>query len=212
MGLITSTPPRVRTGTSSLPNRAIPYGGQHAPPPAPLSPTQRLAGMNPAQKAQFGQWLAGQSRNQALASVNTPTGATSLGGMQQAGYNAQANRAQETYQSAINDNQFKQGQLQNSYIPQFRDMATRQGLERTAQPDQFIARGALGGGLDIRNLTQLLTNQGRQHTDLVNAEAGGLSALKNARNQIEQNRASALASIQANRQAALGALAVKQIQ
>lgn len=203
-----STAPR-GIGTTQLPNRVAPTGQQHAP--AVPSAAQRLQALDPAKKAQFQAYIA--ARSGAPAAAGAPiTGATSLGGIQSAQYGAAENRANEAYRSAISDNQFQQGQLQNSYLPQFRDMQTRFGLERDAQPSQFIGRGILGSGLDHRNLQQLDVQQLRQHTDLTNQEAGGLATLKNARNTIESNRAQALAQIQAQRQQALAQLALRQIQ
>lgn len=225
---------------TTLPNRATPAGMQQRVPGAAQVNAQaqaqnarpgqvgigtaattgvrkQLNGLNPAQRAAFTQWIAAHAAGGAQAPAAAAPAAggaipTSLGGVQSAQFDAAQDTANENYRTAIHGNEHQQNLTMNSYLPQYRDLATKQGLERTALPGSYQQRGLLGSGIYNSGLQQLDQQHLNQTTDLQGQEAGQISTLQNARNGIERSRAQALAGVHAQRLAALAKLAVGSIK
>ncbi len=169
-----------------------------------------VSGLSPQQKAAFGQWIKGvtAARNAAPQGV---TGAVSPTGVQDATYGTARDTANETFNAAMTANQNQIGQTQLGYLHAFRDLATKNQLQRTHEPYQFVARGILGSGINLDNLEQMDQMQLRGLSDLRGKEAGQVGALLDARNQIESARAAAISRIEQQRQLGLIKMALAGI-
>lgn len=201
-------------GVTTLPNRA-PVGTNPAAVNRKSQLIAQLKALNPAQASAFRQYVGSQAPAAPTApgAVGAQGAApTALPATQEAAFAGQRSIAQEQYNDQIHQNEHQQNLTNLSYLPQFRDLRTMQGVEREHEPYQFVARGMLGSGINNANLEQMDEQHLRQLTDLRGQQAGAVSALENARNGIERSRAEALARIRTSRLSALANLAIGQIK
>lgn len=193
---------------------AVPYKPPVAPSFGPAGATIAAAKRPVDPKVKL--WMDTIKWNQAAA-AHTPFGPvkpTPLGlpAGAEAQFGQQRQSVGEQYQTALAGNDYNRSGVQQDYVRQFRDMADSYNKQREQMPYGANARGLLGSGIYRQGLQDYAQQRTRAYGDLNTAQTQQLGGFDLVRKQIESQRAQALASIEAQRQALMGQIGPGTIQ
>jgi hypothetical protein len=150
-------------------------------------------------------WQQTYQKQHMATPLGLPSGA-------EANFGAQRNSANEAYGSQVANNDYQRAGTAQDYIARFRDMATGYDKQRAQLPYAANAHGLLHSGVYHQQLQDYAQQRLRGYGDMQNAQAQQLGAFDLVRQNIEAQRAQALASIEAQRQALMGQIAPGTIQ
>lgn len=164
--------------------------------------------LNPQQVA----WIQAASGNKPpVAAAVRPPVPLGLPAAQNTAFGQLRQGVNEGYKSGIVQNDYQRGVTQAGYASANGD-ALRQFAEmRNHAPDQYNGRGLLHSGIYKQGLQDMLQNRLRDVASTQQQQSGVLGGFDVARQQLESQRAQALAQIEAQRQLALGQYAAGSI-
>lgn len=130
----------------------------------------------------------------------------------EAGFQQQRQAANEQYRTSLAGNAYQRSGVAQDYATRFRDLTQQFSKQREYMPYQFNQRGLLGGGLWRQGLQDYGQANLRAQGDLRMQQSQQLGSFDLVRQQIEAQRAQALAAIEAQRQALIGQIGPGTIQ
>lgn len=185
-----------------------------APTSTPTGKTvrQKLAALDPTQAANFRSYVNAASAPAPVQSGAIP--AFVLPGSAESEYLIGQQNANETYNEGLATNEFQREQLDQSYAPQFRDLALQYGRLRESMPGSYMARGMLGrnNGIWRRGLSDYATDRLNSTNDLEMKRAQGMSSVDFANSQLARRRALELANLGMRHAANLGSAAAGSVR
>lgn len=128
------------------------------------------------------------------------------------GFQQQRQATNEQYRTNLAGNAYQRSGVAQDYANRFRDMTTQFTKQREQLPYGYNARGLLGSGIWRQGLQDFSQQRLRASGDLRLQKSQQLGAFDLVRQQIESQRAQALAAIEAQRQALIGSIGPGTIQ
>lgn len=177
-------------------------------PAAPAAPAPGLAARQKLWTDTFN-WNQAAAAHTAWGKPTTPLG---LPAGAEAQFGQQRQAVGEQYQTSLAANDYARSGTQQDYIARFRDLADMFNKQREQLPYGANARGLLGSGIYRQGLQDYAQHRTRAYGDMNAAQTQQLGGFDLVRKQIESQRAQALASIEAQRQAMMGQIGPGTIQ